>query len=357
MILSRPKLLPAQRFDLEDLNALLAAARTDAKLRTLEFSSSLNYVMHGFIVSGIGLKQATINVTDATVIMPQNTFDFSWFTSEPGAPSIVVPQASFQPGVRNYVEIQLVEENNTPMTRAFWDSQANSGVGQEFNQIVNTVTNLAVIFTVLTGGFSGSPNSLPLCIVDVDGSGNIKTILDRRNLFSRLGRTNNIKFSYSWGTRQEPVYNLSLSSVVGAFLSGESISINTETAKVVIGGTSSITFNIPTGVNFFPGSSVTGLSSGATGTVNTILESFMGVDKSLMNEKDRFDAITSEIKLVKGTDFWWQDPSSSLSGVASNIDSFLVSAVEGAKWFWDGNNLSVTDGNVSPSSSDILGNV
>lgn len=355
MILSRPRLLPQQRFDLEDLEALLSAGRTDAKLYTKEFLAVANYVMRGFNVSGIGLKQATVVMADATLIMPANTFDFSWFIAEPGAPNATIPEASFTPGVRNYVEIELIEENNTSLTRAFWDPQANSGAGAEFNQIVDTITDLACSFVVLTGGFSGSPNSVKLAIVDVDGSGNIKTILDRRDMFRRLGRTSNIKFSYSWGTRQEPPYSMTLSGVSGTFIAGEQITINTETALVVTGGISSISFNEPTGINFFPGSTVTGGTSGATGTVDTILESFTGVDKSILNDKDQFDALASEIKLVKGTTYWWENPASSISGVAGLIDSFLVQAVHGASWSWDGTNLSITDNNLLPSSGDVLG--
>src|SRR5690606_2879508 len=115
-------------------------------------------------------------------------------------------------------------------------------------------TDLKANFVVSTGGFSGSPDRLPLCIIDVDGSGNIKTILDRRNLFGRLAKPADIDNNFTWGTKLEPAYALTMTGVVGTFVAGETIQINTETAKVTTGGTTAIAFNVPSGVNFFPGS-------------------------------------------------------------------------------------------------------
>jgi hypothetical protein len=176
MILSRIRILPQERFDLEDLNGLLSSARTDAKYNVKKMISNLNYVINGFTVTGIGLKSATVNMSDGTLIIPQNSNDFSWFTTAPTDPNVVIPDADLVDGTRNYVEILLTNENNTPITRAFWDPEANGGTGLEFNQIVDTMTDLKVQFVVLTGGFSGSADRLPLCIIDTDGTGTIKQI-------------------------------------------------------------------------------------------------------------------------------------------------------------------------------------
>lgn len=353
-ILSRPRFLPQQRLDLEDVNALLAALRTDSKLYTKQFLSGQNLIYKGFTVTGIGLKSATVAMADATLIIPQNSNDFSWFTSSPTEPNVTIPDADLTDGTRNYVEIELSTENNTPLTKAFWDPEANSGLGSEFNQIVETITDLKTNFVVSTGGFSGLPDRLPLCIIDVDGSGNIKTILDRRTLFGRLAKPSDLDNEFAWGTKLEPTYALTMTGVSGVFVAGEQITINTETAKVTTGGTSAIAFNEPTGVNFFPGSTVTGLLSGATGTVNTVAESFTGVDKNLKCQKDINDALMTELKLVKGTRFWWQDPSSSLVGIVKFLESILVQNTATAAFAWDGSELSITDDNVTPGN-DTLG--
>lgn len=355
-ILSRPKLSAQERFDLEDLNALLSAARTDAKLYTKEFKASLNYILKGFVISGLGLQQATMAMTDATLIIPQNSFDFSWFIAAPGEADIIIPGSSLTDGTRNYIEISLATQDGTPLTRAFWDPDADSGAGAEFNQIVDTMTDLEVVVTVSTGGFSGLPDRLQVAIMDVDNSGNIKTILDRRELFYRLSTPENLDNAYAWGSKIEPPYALTMSGVTGTFLANETLLINTEDAICVTGGTTSISFNQPTGINFFPGSTVTGLTSGATGTVLTISESFTGVDKSIANDKNILDALMTEIKLMKNTRFWWQDAENSLAGLASFLDSLMVQAVKGASFLWDGTNFVIQDSSImSPSASDVLG--
>lgn len=354
-ILTRPRLLPQERYDLEDYNALLSALRTDAKLWTNQFLAQTNLIFRGFAVTGIGLKSATVAMSNATLIIPQNSVDFSWYTAAVAEPNITITDAEITDGARNYVEISLINQNNTPLTRAFWDPEANSGAGAEFNQIVETMTDLKIEIVVSTGGFSGLPDRLPLCIIDTDGSGTIKQIFDRRQLFARLATPTNIDNKYSWGSKVEPVYNLTLSGASGTFVAGETITIGGETATVVTGGTSSITFNCPTGINFFNGNSVVGTTSAASGTINTVIESFTGVDKDLKGQKNINDAMMTELANAKGVRFWWQDSTGSLSGLSQAINSIISPFSTSAKYFWSGTALSLTDNSLSPSSSDVIG--
>lgn len=356
-ILSRVKISPQQRFDLEDFFAQQSAQRTDSKLWTKSFLSATNLVLSGFAVSGIGLNSATVAMTGAALIVPQNAFDFSYFISAPSEPDVTITDAQLVDGVRNYVEATLTTQDGTPLTKAFWDPEANNGVGAEFNQIVDTITDLKISFITSTGGFSGDPNNIPIAIIDTNGSGVIKVILDRREIFGRLAKPSNINNSYAWGTKSEPAYSMVMTGVAGTFTAGELVTIGTETATVVAGGTTTITFNRPTGISFVNGSSVVGLSSGATGTVNTIAESFGGVDKSLGTQKNINDALMTEIKLMKGTLEWYSDAYNSNNGLTKQVNSLMVQAVVGAKWSWSGTALSITDTNVSPTSADILGNI
>lgn len=352
-ILSRVKISPQQRYDLEDFFAEQSAARTDAKLWAQKFLSESNLILGGFSVSGIGLTQATVAMMGAAFIFPQNTSDFSYYVASPAEPDVVIPDSSLVDGARNYVEIQLTTQDGTPLTKAFWDPEANSGAGAEFNQIVNMTTDLKCSFVVSTGGFSGSPDRLPVAIIDCDGAGVIKVILDRRELFGRLSKPNDLDNGYAWGTKVEPVYNLTMNGVVGTFQANEEISIGGETATVVTGGTGSITFNCPTGINFENGDTVTGLTSGATGTVNTIAESFTGVDKSLKGQKNINDAIMSEIRDLKGTRFWWQ-VAPSTGGVKNEVQSAIAPITSGAKVKWTGTNLIITDDDLTPATTDDI---
>jgi hypothetical protein len=352
-ILSRTKISPQQRYDLEDYFAEQSAARADEKLYTQKFLSELNLILGGFTVSGIGLNAATVGMTGAALIVPQNTSDFSYFVSAPAEADVVIPDADLVDAARNYLEVELVTQDGTPLTKAFWDPEASSGAGSEFNQIVNTITDLRCNFVVSTGGFSGLPNRLPIAMIDVNGSGTIKLILDRRNLYGRLAKPNNLDNSYAWGSKVEPVYSLNMTSVAGVFVAGETITIGGETATVVTGGTTAITFNAPTGVNFANGSSVVGGTSGATGTVNTVSESFTGVDKSLKGQKQINDALMTEIKNIKGKRFWWMDGPST-GGVKAEVQSTIAPISSAARVAWDGSNVIITDDSLTPATTDDL---
>lgn len=295
-------------------------------------------------------------MTDATLVLPEGNFDFSYFISAPGDPDITVSDADLTDGVRNYLEIELCTLDDVPLTRAFWDPDANGGIGLEFNQIVKTVTDLKVNIITSVGGFSGSVDRLPLAIVDIDGSGNINAIFDRRDLFFRLSNPNDLDNEFTWGIKEEPSYSISLTGASGPFLAGESITIGGETAQVIVGGAVSITIKEPTGVNFKSGDGVTGGTSGETALISTIQESFSGVDKSIGDFKEALDAIMTEIKAVKGTRFWYDTGFGSISGIQNLISSRVVnnpSAID-SSYQWDGSNLQITDGNVAPADADVL---
>lgn len=306
-ILSRPRLLPQQRFDLEDFEVLLSGLCRDSEDMIEQFWSESQYILKGFIVSGLNAPSpVTIDMSNATLLLASSTSPshYSWWTAENSPDPISV---TLQPGVRNYIELELVNQNNTPLTRAFWDPSANEGAGSEFNQITDTVTDTRVNIVTLTGGFSGSVNRIPLYIIDTDGGNTVKLILDKRPLFFRLGTPNNPLNNYSWGSQAEPVIQLALTGVSGTFTSGETITFSGgATAKVVMGGTSSITCIIPSSDSLASGNTVTGGDSTATGTVNTINQITSGADKSISNVKEMFDAMATEIKRMKGQNFWFE---------------------------------------------------
>lgn len=319
MILSRIRLLPQIRFDLEDFNAQQAGVRTDAKLWVKQFLTDQNSILKGFVVTGIGFNQATVVIQDSTLVIPENTSDFSWYNAEPGAPNITVPDSALVDGSRNYLELRLVTETNTSLVKSFWDPSANSGNGSEFNQQIDTMIDLQVEVISSTGGFSGDPDRIPLSIVDVDNSGVIKVILDRRELFFRNGNPSDIDSGFSWGSQIEPGYNLVLSGVTGTFQPGEPIQIGAVTATLLSGTTSPLIFNCPDGISFANGDPVTGLTSGATGTVNSIYEAFSGADKDIDNQNEMNKALMTELRAIKGTRFWFEDAGPSISGLHKSM--------------------------------------
>lgn len=355
MILSRVRILPQQRYDLEDFYAQQSAGRTDSKLWTKQFLTDKNSILKGFVVTGIGFNQATVVVSDSTLIIPENTADFSWFTVAPGSSNLTIPDSALVDGSRNYVELKLATETGTPIVKSFWDPSANGGAGAEFNQLIDTMFDLDAQVEVSTGGFSGSPDRLPLAIIDVDNSGVIKVILDRRDLFFRLSNPSDIDEGFTWASQTEPGYNMTLSGVTGTFTPGELLQIGSVTAQLVSGTTSPLIFNCPDGISFSSGDFVTGLSSGATGTVNSIYESFSGADKDIDNVQESLKALMTEIRALKGTRFWFENSITSTTGAFRFLNAILVQNSAGAKIKWTGTNLSITDDSGSPGASDVVG--
>lgn len=327
MILERPKLVAQQRLDLEDMNTLLSSALTSSRYWTKQFISTQNQIVKGFQVSGIGLKEATIAMTDSTLVFSQNTSDFSWFTSEDGASDIIIPDVDLQDSIRNYVEIYLTEVSGTPVTRAFWDPAANGGAGAEFNQQVDTVTTLNLAVSVIAGGFSGNPDRIPLAIIDVDPSGNIKSIIDKRPLYFRLGTPANANNSYTWASQIEPLVALSLTGGTGTYTVGETVTFSSgATATVVTGGTVAITVKSLSSDSFASGDTVLGGDSLASRTLDTIEHSFTGGDMGITTFKNMFDALATEIKAIKGTDFWYSVASTDIESIfvsLTNINAIL----------------------------------
>jgi hypothetical protein len=355
MILTKPLLLAQERLDLEDMNVLFESLLADAKFQTKEFWSSNPYVFKGFVVSGLGgSSPVTVDLTDATLINAGNSGDFSWYVA-PASPSPI--SVGLNAGVRNYLELSLSTVNGTPLTKAFWDPSAQGGLGQEFNQTVNTTTSLAISVNVLTGGFSGSTDTVPLAIVDTDINNSVELIIDKRPMFFRLGTTTNPLAGFSWVSQTEPPTTLNLISVTGTFVAGETITIGSVTATVVSGGTNQITAILVSSDAIAAGATVSGQSSLATGTLSTASSSFIGADKSIGNIKDMFSALSNELRAIKGTQFWFSPAIASTGGILNFINSVLAPITSGSSVSWDGSSLSITDSNTSPASNDVVAKI
>jgi hypothetical protein len=348
-ILTRPLLRPQQRFDLEDWNVLLSSLRTDSKFYTKSFFTNEAFIIKGFSIaqSFIGQATAEISLVDGALFNAVSSDDFSWWTAPDSPDPLTIPTGSggLQTG-RNFVEITLNEVDGTPLQRAFWDPTANSGEGIEFTNEVNTVTELFANVVVNQTSFSGDPNNIPVAIIDVDGSFVIQGIQDKRKLFFRLGEPDNIDNSFIFSTKEEPPTTFGFTVPSGtAFLEGETVSFTSgATGIVATGGNDNIeVFNFSS-INFQPGDSITGGTSLASATVANYYESFSGADKDIFNFRDVLEAILTEFKLLKGTDFWYQTGTAvSLPSLLNYINTIITPVSAGARLAWDGSQLNITN--------------
>lgn len=361
-VLTYNKLHANQRIDKEDLDFLIASLRADSKFFINSFWSTGTYIFQGFDIISTGVGSVTISQASGTLINAANTGAFSWFAEESTASNLTVTTSEgLVYNTRNYIELTLTTEDGTPLTKAFWDQAANSGVGEEFNQTVNTVTNLKVTAAAKTGSFTAGDDTVPIAIVDVDVSGNIKTIFDARNLFFRLGTASDPSHNYSWSSRVDSETTLTFTGLVGSFVVGETITFAaTETAEVtdISGmGTGSIKVNKLSANTFSIGDALLGAGSGATATLSGATQAFDSADKDIKSLKELINAFLTEIKLMKGTDFWFTLGSSSISGLNSFINSIITPVTSGAKVSWDGSALTITDGSGAPADADVLAKI
>lgn len=361
-ILTRPLLRPQQRWDLEDFNTALSALRADSHFYTKRLISDKAYVFQGFTISQafIGQPTADVTLTNATLINGDNTGDVSWWTAPETPTPITLPTGvDGLQGGRNYVELQVYAKDGTPLQRAFWDPSANSGQGVEFTQEVNTVTEMFIQAKVNQTGFTvGDTTLIPLAIIDLDVGLNIKGIRDKRNMFGRLGKPDDIDAQFVWGSREEPATVLTFTIPSGTpFVADETVTFTSgATAVVTLGGTNNIqVFDFSTD-SLLPGDLVTGGTSGATATLQSYYESFTGADKDIRNYRDAFAAIMNEIRVVKGTRFWYEIGNVvSLPSVLNYINSFIAPISSGARFVWTGSAFKITDNQTSgQATSDVV---
>jgi hypothetical protein len=211
-----------------------------------------------------------------------------------GAPSLAnLSTNQLTPNAINYVELTIEKDSGGADSRAFWDQTANGGQGGEFSQIVDTYTFLKASFAINTSNFTGDANKIKICEVTVNNAGIITNIEDERNNFFRLGRAGNPGYTFPWSSRSEP-----------------------------------------------------------------LTTAFNGADKDIKNTKQWMDAVMDGLREIKGTTYWYEAPAVSFPGAFANPGlSVLTGSSNDSKFSWDGAALSITDANIAPLDSDVIGHV
>lgn len=288
-LLQRTRILPNERIDLPDYNRIEDFVCADFKAIHKNVLSNENFVFSGFVATGLGTNTLSIAIANSSLVIGGD--DGVLYI---GAPSLAaLATSSLSPGSTNYVEIFVDQDTGGSDSRAFWDPTAAGGTGAEFSQIIDTFTFLQANLNISTSNFSGDSDKAKICEVDVNGSGVITAIRDRRDLFFRLGRGINPTFTYPWSSRTEPA--------------------NTQ---------------------------------------------FNGADKDIKNQKQMNDALMDSIREIKGTAYWYELATTTLSGVFRNTGlSVLTAATPTARFAWSGTNLKITDDNLAPSDADVLARI
>jgi hypothetical protein len=82
---------------------------------------------------------------------------------------------------------------------------------------------------------------------------------------------------------------------------------------------------------------------------------FSGADKDITTFKEWADAVMDSIREVKGTNYWYEIPATSITGNFRNLGlSVLAGSTATARLSWSGTELSITDGSGAPANSDVI---
>lgn len=264
------------RVDTNDLRSIESSVRNDFDELLKAFVTGQGvdqaYVLRGFEVSMSGAigntaSSLTLVVADSAIMNGTATVGGTFFlvpsTQGPEILNSVVNSkvsGSFTPNTYNYISIDYTRTpaSSTSAPRALWDPVNKT----EFSKTLPLAEILNYKINITSGAFASS--SLPIAIIRTDANNNVVEITDKRPQLFRLGQSglnaNNPSYSYGWSHDSE----------------GRSENPSTTT---------------------------------------TSINPFKGGDKQIQNLKEWMDAVMTEIKLIKGSSFWYSSGSSIVSDV------------------------------------------
>lgn len=194
------RILPQERLDLPDLNNMQDFVCAEFQALTKLTKTDQNLVVGGFECTGTSSTTLSIALAGSAAMYGEDNGAVYM-----GAASLSnLTTDALTPNATNYIEISLKSDTGGADSRAFWDKTANGGDGGEFSQIVDTFTFIEANVDISVSNFSGSPDRLKICEVDVDITGIITEIRDSRNMMFRLGTADDPLHTFPWATRIEP---------------------------------------------------------------------------------------------------------------------------------------------------------
>ena len=261
-VIRRQNFLGQQRVDTPHLKSIESAVSHDFDqlINGLVIGENKSYVVRGLKINMPGSIGSSANglqllVENSAFLHGASDESGTFYTIPTGTPAEILSsttnervQGSFTPNTDNYVGIEFVRavDDTTADQVYFWNPTTNI-------EITKTVP-LAIIqdYKIIISTSSFGSNVLPIAVVQTDDSNNVISITDRRPLLYRLGTAGenqpNPFYTYDWSeTRSE---------------------------------------------NFYTSTSSTS-------------DPFYGGDKVISNMKEFFDALMTELKLLKGTPFWY----------------------------------------------------
>ena len=155
-VLQRVAFYPNERLDTSDARSLEAFGLNDWRFFLSGVMSNTSTILTGFDISNysqiFSAPGFQIETDNAVVFHPESTTQAGGFYVFAGTePNETV---TLSPSSTNFVEMDFESVSAVPDIRAFWDQAANSNVGAEFTDTVDTVINLGLVISSNTSGFT-----------------------------------------------------------------------------------------------------------------------------------------------------------------------------------------------------------
>ena len=363
-------------------NITVTASRTG--YQTITASNPSNFNNNGSIIGTFDYAADTI----------ESPSDLSYFILQSGATGVdtsitreISASERALTGVASktlYVYGKLVTGQGTPITKAFWDPSANSGAGAEFNQRVDTASDLEMQLNIQESELDQVTDvaareffaNVAICQIEVDSSGIILAVRDTRPLFFEAqddrpwARAN----AYASMTLQSTITNVSINVMIPAGIIPSTTGVQTVTGSTggpyvldetvsfwpILGAPSEALTSAQvqslsgttTNFNKLDLSAVPsrqriaiGQTSGTIRIVDEVRSNFFRDDKALGDFRNGLSALATEINNMKGTENWYDDPPASAKDLLRFINSTIVGLDPNARYSWEA--TGTADGTLS----------
>ena len=385
-------------------NITVTASRTG--FQTITASNPSNFNNNGSIIGTFDYASATI----------ESPADLSYFILQSGATGVdtsitreISASERALTGIASktlYVYGKLVTGQGTPITKAFWDPSANSGAGAEFNQRVDTASDLEMQLNVTESELDQVTDAaateffanVAICEIEVDSSGIILSVRDTRPLFfeAQDDRPWDRANAYASMTLPSTVTNVSVNVMIpdgvipgtmgvqtvtgstgGPFVLDETVSfwpISGSPSEATTSAQVQSLSGTTTDFNKLDLSAVPsrqriaiGETSGTIRIVDEVRSNFFRDDKALGDFRNGLSALATEINNMKGTENWYDDPPASAKDLLRFINSTIVGLDPNARYTWEASDtadgtldlrldpLSIIDLTVSTANSVSVG--
>ena len=274
----RQNWLGQQRVDVPHLKSVESAVSNDFDelISGLVIGENKSYVVRGFEINMPGSIGSSANglqliVADSSILHGASNESGTFYNIPTGAPAEILSsttndrvEGAFTPSTDNYIGVEFVREvdDATVDQVYFWNPTTNV-------EITKTVPLALILdYKIVISTSSFASNVLPVAIVQTDASNNVISVTDRRPLLLRLGTAGqsdpNPFYEFPWADGRAE--------------------------------------------NFYTSTSSTS-------------SPFQGGDKQIKNLKEFFDALMTEIKLLKGTPYWYSANAGSISNLRSDLSN------------------------------------